>query len=144
METYQITLLIIGAVLLVGVGVAWFFEKDYLKYANTVNPIVSLVAQVVRGISGMFPNNGLLKELAIVLDAAIKATADAEQLWLSGALQKNERPAHAENYIIDTLTEAGIEITSDIENIIDGAIAFVCYLLPHEIIEEEEEEYYEE
>lgn len=140
MDVGQITLLVIGTLLLGGIVTCWVLGKDYLKYSNVFSPLVRVVAQVIRGISGISPSNSTLKQLTIVLDAAIEATGQAEQLWLDGILEKDERAAHADNYICDVLTEAGIEITSALETMIDGAIAFVCYLLPHHSDEDDEPE----
>lgn len=135
----QIVLVVVGTLLLGGIVACWIFGKDYLKYSSVFSPVVSVVAQIVRTISGFSPDNSVLKDLTIVLDAAIEAAGQAEELWLDGVLEKHERAAHADNYICDILEEAGIEITDSIDSMINGAIAFVCYLLPHYSDEDEDE-----
>lgn len=131
MEWYQIALIAVSGVLLIGVVASWILGKDYIAYSNIFSPIVKIIADVVRGISGMRPNSAVLKQLSIILDASITATGQAEEMWKNGALEKSERAAHAENYILNTLKEANIEITDGVMDIIAGAIAFTCMLLPH-------------
>lgn len=45
---------------------------------------------------------------------------------------KEERNAYAKLLIGEKLAAAGIEVTPQIEQVIDGVIAIVCMLMPHE------------
>ena len=47
-------------------------------------------------------------------------------------LPKEERNAYAQTMIAAILYEAGIEVTEQVQQMIDGAIAVVCMLMPHE------------
>ena len=47
-------------------------------------------------------------------------------------LPKEERNAYAKLLIGEKLAAAGIEVTPQIEQVIDGVIAIVCMLMPHE------------
>lgn len=131
METSNIIFLVIAGILLIGVGLCFYFKKDYLKYHNAFSPVISALSTCIKAISGIMPNNVIMKTLAEVLSAAIVATTKAEELWLNSLLKKEERNFYAQNYIEVILNQAGIEITDNIKSIIDGAISFVCYLLPH-------------
>ena len=79
----------------------------------------------------MLPDNTTLMMLSIVLNASVEATEMAERLWLDGTLDKEQRNLYAKNYISDILEKAKIEPNGNINSIVDGVIAFVCYLLPH-------------
>lgn len=141
METSSIIFLAIAAILLIGIGVCFYLKRDYYKYHSVLTPVISSLATCVKAISGMAPNNTAIKTLAEVLNATVAATTLAEKLWLDSLLDKSKRNEYAQNYIEQALAQANIEITSNIKSIINGAISFVCYLMPHgrepKVIEEE-------
>lgn len=65
------------------------------------------------------------------MQAATEATEKAEDLWKSGSLPKEDRERLAAAMIKDTLQQAGVVVTEQVQQIIDGTIALVCLLLPH-------------
>ena len=65
------------------------------------------------------------------MNAAIEGAEIAEQAWKMGNLDKDERNAYAKKLVKETLSKAGIEITSQIEQIVSGLIEAVCIVLPH-------------
>lgn len=73
-----------------------------------------------------------MKIIYIVMNAAIEGAEIAEQAWKMGNLEKDERNAYAKKLVRETLSKAGIEITSQIEQIVSGLIEAVCIVLPHE------------
>ena len=131
MSVQQIIGIVVAALVLIGLVVCFLLKKDYIKYSKYFSPIISAICQCVKVISGLWPNNELLKILSIVLFAAVQATKKAEELWLSCLLDKDKRNEYAQKYILDILNSYSIEIDENIQKIIDGAISFVCYLLPH-------------
>ena len=141
MAIENIVFIILGTLLFAGVFTCVYFGKDYLRYHKVFAPVLSILCTCIKGISGMMPNNSVLSILAIVLNASMEATALAERLWLNGALDKEQRNSYAKEYISLVLEKAEVEIDNNIINIVDGVIAFVCYLLPHgqTPIENEEE-----
>ena len=62
----------------------------------------------------------------------------AEKAWKLGELTKEERNPYAKTIIKETLAEAGIEVTPQISMIVDGIIEAVCFVLPHEKKNEDE------
>lgn len=67
-----------------------------------------------------------------IFDIASIAAANAEQLFLTGKLAKNERKEAARNYVYAALTTMGVEVDDNIQMIIDGAIEAVCLFdIPH-------------
>lgn len=140
MEPIQIIILVIGVLLFAGIIACVYFGRDYLRYHKVFAPVVQILCTTIKGISGMLPNNATLLTLSIVLNAAVEATTLAEKLWLDCTIDKEQRNHYAKNYIASLLEKANIESNDNIEAVINGAIAFVCYLLPHGQQPEEKEE----
>ena len=76
------------------------------------------------------PNNDL-KKVIVVFEAACAGAETAEKLWLMGQLPKEERNEYAQLLVADLLKKAGIEVTEQIQMIIDGGIEMMCILMPH-------------
>ena len=131
MELYEIILLIVGAILLISIGLSYYFKKDYLKYSNLITPILAAFKGVLAAVGNVFPNNETIKNITTVISASIEAAGYAENLWLQGEINKGERPMYAEQYINLLLNGAGITVTENIKTIISGVIAITCYLMPH-------------
>lgn len=131
MEFESIVFIVLGTLLLGGVVACAYFGKDYLRYHKVFAPVLEILCSCIKGISGMMPNNASLMILSTVLNAAVEATEMAETLWLEGTIDKEQRNAYAKNYIAGILEKAKIPADNNINLIIDGVIAFVCYLLPH-------------
>lgn len=131
MEFESIVFIILGTLLLGGVVICAYFGKDYLRYHKVFAPVLEILCSCIKGISGMMPNNASLMILSTVLNAAVEATEMAETLWLEGTIDKEQRNAYAKNYIAGILEKAKIPADNNINSIVDGVIAFVCYLLPH-------------
>lgn len=74
------------------------------------------------------------KTIVIVLEAAGEGTETAEELWKLGELPKDERNDYAKKIAADVLSKAGIEITEQIQMIINGSIEMVCMLMPHGVV----------
>lgn len=152
MEAYQIVLISVAALLLAGCVILRIINKSTAAYYPILTYIVKFLGYVVKGVSGAFPNAHLVSILSVVIEASIKAVSSAERMWMEGAIPKEQRNKVAKEYILDVVDQANIMVTPVISQIIDGAIAFVCYLLPHEepnedaledieiVIPEEEEE----
>lgn len=131
MEFESIVFIVLGTLLLGGVVACVYFGKDYLHYHKVFAPVLEVLCSCIKGISGMMPNNASLMILSTVLNAAVEATEMAETLWLEGTIDKEQRNAYAKNYIAGILEKAKIPVDNNINSIVDGVIAFVCYLLPH-------------
>lgn len=140
MSFESIIYIILGTVLLGGILVCTYFGKDYLRYHKVFAPVLEILCNCIKGISGMMPNNASLLILSTVLNAAVEATEMAETLWLEGTIDKEQRNAYAKNYIAGILEKAKIPIDNNINMIVDGTVAFVCYLLPHDQHPETEKE----
>lgn len=135
MNVYGITLLAAVAVVLVVYIVDRVKGTNYLLYAVAGKPILSAAALLAKAV-GAATDNDYFNTAYIVLDAATHATEKAEDLWKANKLPKDQRNEYANLMIKDTLKEAGIEVTEQVEEIIAGVIAFTCMLLPHHTDEE--------
>lgn len=140
MELYQIVLLVVGAILLILMVLAYFKKKDYIKYSHLITPILNALNGVLKAVGNIFPGNKVITNIVTVISAGIEAAGYAENLWLQGEIDKTMRSQYAQQYIKILLEKAGIEVTDSINTIISGAIAITCYLMPHYTEEKEEEE----
>lgn len=126
-----------GAVLLVIIIACYAKGKDYLQFHNLINPILTSLAAVLHAVGAVAKDNTALSIMSSVISGAIDAAGYAEELWLKGEIDKEARPQHAQEHIERMLIALGIEITENIQTIIQGSIALTCYLMPHHSNKEE-------
>ena len=131
MNYQQIIILVIGALFVGGLGVCFYLGKDYLKYHNIFAPVLKGLVSAAKALSGAVPDNQTLKTIAFVMNAALDGAQRAEELWLNGELDKEQRNHYAKLYIADVLEKAGIDVNDSINAMIDGFIAVACAIFPH-------------
>ena len=120
------------AAIIVGLLVyKWLTGVDVLKKIVLTRPIINALADAAAAVYKVFPGRKELKTVQVVVNAAVKGAELAEQAWKMGSLEKEERNAYAKKLIADMLAEAGIEVTTQVQMIIDGAIEATCMILPH-------------
>lgn len=131
MDTMSYVYLGIGGVLLIGIIVALFLNKDYLKYSGICKTVLNAV-KLLLGAAGQIGLDKNAVEIATkIVQAAIEGTIEAENLWKQGQLDKEKRNEYAQTYIETTLAKAGIDLNEQAHLIVNGVITLVCYLLPH-------------
>lgn len=131
MDTMNYVYLGIGGVLLIGIIVALFLNKDYLKYSGICKTVLNAV-KLLLGAAGQIGLDKNAVEIATkIVQAAIEGTVEAENLWKQGQLDKEKRNEYAQTYIETTLAKAGIDLNEQAHLIVNGVITLVCYLLPH-------------
>lgn len=131
MDTMSYVYLGIGGVLLIGIIVALFLNKDYLKYSGICKTVLNAV-KLLLGAAGQIGLDKNAVEIATkIVQAAIEGTVEAENLWKQGQLDKEKRNEYAQTYIETTLAKAGISLNEQAHLIVNGVITLVCYLLPH-------------
>ena len=131
MDTMSYVYLGIGGVLLIGIIVALFLNKDYLKYSGICKTVLNAV-KLLLGAAGQSGLDKNAVEIATkIVQAAIEGTVEAENLWKQGQLDKEKRNEYAQTYIETTLAKAGINLNEQAHLIVNGVITLVCYLLPH-------------
>lgn len=131
MDTYGIVLLcIVGAVMTV-----WLIDR--LTHGAIIakivqwRPVLTAMTTLVSAVAAALPSE-YFKTVNTILRAVCDGTVTAEELWKMDKLDKSERNAYAKKIIASKLAASGIEVTQQIEQVIDGVIAVVCMLLPHE------------
>lgn len=131
MDTMSYVYLGIGGVLLIGIIVALFLNKDYLKYSGICKTVLNAV-KLLLGAAGQIGLDKNAVEIATkIVQAAIEGAVEAENLWKQGQLDKEKRNEYAQTYIETTLAKAGINLNEQAHLIVNGVITLVCYLLPH-------------
>ena len=131
MDTMSYVYLGIGGVLLIGIIVALFLNKDYLKYSGICKTVLNAV-KLLLGAAGQIGLDKNAVEIATkIVQAAIEGTVEAENLWKQDQLDKEKRNEYAQTYIETTLAKAGINLNEQAHLIVNGVITLVCYLLPH-------------
>lgn len=130
MELYQILLLAFAAI----VAGLYIYKRitgiNLLQKIALTKPVITAIAAAVEAAYKLWPND-TQKIVHTVLKAGAEAAETAEQAWLMGELEKDERNAYAKKLAHDTLEKAGIIVTAQIDMIINGIIEVVCILLPH-------------
>lgn len=130
MELYEIVIIVVAVVV-----VAMYLYKritgvDLLhKFAQT-KPVITALAAAVDAVYKLWPND-TLKIAHTVLKAGAQGAGFAEDAWLMGQIEKEERNEYAKQLARKMVEQAGFEVTEQIEKIIDGIIEATCLLLPH-------------
>lgn len=135
---YNIGAFFLGGVALLVIILACYANgKNYLEFHNLINPILTSLVAVLNAAGTIVKDNSTFSIMASVISGAIDAAGYAEDLWLKGEIDKEKRPEFAQEYIEKLLSALGIEITDNIQTIIQGAIALTCFLMPHHDNKEE-------
>lgn len=131
MDTMSYVYLGIGGVLLIGIIVALFLNKDYLKYSGICKTVLNAVKLLLGAAGQIGLDKNAVETATKIVQAAIEGTVEAENLWKQGQLDKEKRNEYAQTYIETTLAKAGINLNEQAHLIVNGVITLVCYLLPH-------------
>lgn len=137
MEMYQIVQLVVAAAIVVLYFVQKFTGINFMEKVIQWKPVLVALSVLIKSMAMAIPNDQL-KIAITVLEAASKGTETAEELWKMGQLPKNERNEYAQVMIAEILKKADIEVTSQIQMIINGGVEIVCMLMPHGVVPEAE------
>ena len=138
MELYQIILLVVAT----GIGILYIIQRitgvGLMEKIIRWKPVAVAVGVTLKAVSGALPSDDQDKAV-VVLEAACNAAKTAEELWAMGKLPKEERNEYAQLIVAGVMKEAGIQVTEQIQAIIDGGIEIMCLLLPHSVEPKTEE-----
>ena len=130
LSPYTVVFIAVAIVL----AVLYIIEKvtgnQIYPYILTGRPVLGAATMLAKAVSAT-TTNPYFKMVATVMEAATNAAQKAENMWLIGEIDKTERRNYAYELITGTLTDAGIEMNDQINDIITGTIAIVAALLPH-------------
>ena len=123
----------IGVVAMLSIELPYVKKKgiDIEKYLNKVNDTVVKIDQVFNTIKPFLPNVPAIGIVDKVLEYAKLGVNKAEQLYHIGQIQANQRKEEAKSFIFDALKLAKIDITPELEKVIDGAIEASVMALGH-------------
>ena len=130
MELYQIVLLVLGLIIVGLYLYKRFTGTDILKMIVMSRPVVVALTAVIEALYKLVPSK-TLRVIKTILNAAVDATEVAEKAWQMGQLTREERNPYAKQLAREILEKAGIEITAQVEAIINGVIEMTCMVLPH-------------
>lgn len=135
-STINYPALIGGLIALAAIIVAMLLKANLTKYTGIISPILNALKAALDAVNGVMPNNEVVATMIKVCQIAIDATSNAEELWIEGSIEKEDRPQIAKNYIDKMLAESNITMTPVLESIINCAITLTCYFMPHNRDEE--------
>lgn len=130
MNTYQIIFLCIATAVLAAYLIDRFTGRKITLAIIQWRPALIALTALCDAVASVLPSS-TFPIVATVLRAASDATQQAEKLYIMGDLPKAERNEYAQLLIAEMLRYAGIEVTEQVQEIIDGCIAVVCMLMPH-------------
>jgi hypothetical protein len=125
--------IVIGVVATVGVVMPLLKKKgiDIEKYLNEANDTVVKVDQVFDTIKPFLPNVPAIGVIDKVLEYTKIGVNKAEQLYYIRQIQADQRKQEAKNFILDVLKLAKIDVTPELDKVIDGAIEASVMALGH-------------
>jgi len=132
-EIMLVVLLSVAVVLIaVFVAVPQFKRKgvDVDGVIDLTKRVIAQANKTMDTIRPFLPEGGGLDVFAKITAAATVAVGNAEKLAQIGQLPADQREDEARKYMFDALALAGIEITPEIDRLIDGAIVNAVRLLP--------------
>jgi len=133
MDIYQIVFISIIAVILVLSLIDVFTKHAIVRKVFQWKPVLAAATALAGAVAAVLPSSkfGIA---ATVLNAASEATQKAEMLYKEALIDKEDRNRYAKELIKVALDNAKIEMTPQIQEVIDGCIAVVCMLMPHDVI----------
>lgn len=127
MNPYVILGIVLGVTaltfLLTFVAIPYAIKKGYPieKYLSTADKGIDIAKDVIGTVSKVVPIP-YIEIIDKILVYADKGVASAEQLYKIGQIEKDARKSEAHAYVIEMLKLVDVEVTPEIEKIIDGAI----------------------
>lgn len=105
------------------------------QYLSVASDTITKANSVFDTIKPFLPAAPAVNTIDKILDWAAVGVSKAEQLYHIGEIQGDQRKKEAEDYIYNILKMAGIEITPEIQKVVDGAIEASVLALGHKITE---------
>lgn len=125
--------LVIGVAATIGIVIPLLKKKgiDIEKYLSEANDTVVKVDEVFDTIKPFLPQVPAIGIIDKVLEYTKLGVDKAEQLYHIGQIQANQRKQEAKNFILDALKLAKIDVTPELDKVIDGAIEASVMALGH-------------
>lgn len=143
METYQIVQLVVFVVCVAFYLLKRIWGINLLSYVIQARPVLIAITSVLDAVARILPSPHLTTVIEVLRAAALGAES-AEQLWIMGDLEKEERNEYAKQLAEFMLISVGVEVNEQTKKIIAGVIEVVCILLPHGVEPEPQKKITEE
>ena len=139
MNSLQTLIIVLGVLAFTGIILA--VVMPYLKrrgvdlgaVLDRANNAVVTVSNTLDVLRPFFEDAPVVDAFDKIISAARIGVGNAEQLYLIGQLEPDQRKEAARKYIDDALKLMGVDVTPEVEKIIDGAIeAEVLNIWPKE------------
>ncbi|NLZ47192.1 MAG: hypothetical protein GX895_00120 [Clostridiales bacterium] len=134
--TYIIVFAVALAVIAIVVGLVPFLRKKGVNlnsYFATANNVVTKANYTIDFLNEVMPDNKVVDILEIIAKWAKIAVGNAEQLYHTGEIKKDERAEVANKVVINVLEMLNIEVTDNLKTLINAAIEDAVNTLGHEI-----------
>lgn len=136
MTSMQFVLTIIiacaAAVVGAGYGVGYATKKgvNVGQAINTADTLTDTLTTAFAALKPLLPASAALSTVETILNLADVGVNAAEKLYKTATIEKDSRKAEATEFVTNALTAAGVEITPEIQQVIDGAITGAVAMLP--------------
>lgn len=136
MDAMQIALIVIvacaGAVVGAAYGINYAKKKgvDVGTGIQTADTLTDAIGTAFDTIKPLLPTHPAINIIGSILDLADVGVNAAEKLYKTATIDADQRKAEATAFVVSALKAAGIEVTDEIQQVIDGAITGAVALLP--------------
>lgn len=134
MSLQEILLVLVAGGILVGAGYLFGHLKNKgintQSALNTANSVVGTLDTAFDALKPLLPNNPAVPIIDAILGTSKWGVNQAEQLYKTSQIDKEARKEEATKFVNDMLKLAGVEITSELETVIAGAVEGAVSLLP--------------
>jgi len=140
MNTWQTLLVVLGAIVVAALMIRFVLPRldargvDVPAVVESAKSVVATANNIVNVLRPFLAEVTGIDVVDKILATAHVGVGNAEQLYLVGQLEPGERKNAARQYIRDTLTLIGVEITPEVERVIDGAIEAEVLSMGHKKI----------
>jgi hypothetical protein len=104
---------------------------DVSKELSKAEGALNVASTVIDTVDKVMPNNPIINVVKVVKDWTIDAVHEAEQMYLASQLDKDARYNQAKDTVYSALKLSNIEVTPEVEKIINGTIQAECLALGH-------------
>lgn len=136
MEGWSMVILVVVIVAAVLLGVTLLIPYLIKKGVNmssaiaTTGEAIQTADLVVDGLTGIFPETKALAVVDKIIEYAKQGVKAAEQMYKASLIEADKRKAEATNIIFDCLKVAEIEITPEVQKVVQGLIEAAVFVMP--------------
>jgi hypothetical protein len=137
MNDFQTLLVVLGVIAVTAIIVAFVlpqFRKrgvDVKTVLDHAQETMDFAMRVMDTVRPFLPENAGVDTFDSIMAAARTGVGNAEQLYIIGQLEPDKRKEAARQYIRDAVKLMGVEVTPEVDRLIDGAIEAEVLELGH-------------